>query len=70
MSEYCFPSARRFIEVWQSAGTFREVVEKLKMTRTAVRTRAARYRKRGVALKPLGADTWEDLREYAEKCLR
>jgi len=68
MSEYCYPSAREFIEVWQSADTFREVVERLGMSRSAVRTRVARYRKRGIPLKDL-TQTWDDLRAFAEECL-
>ena len=41
----------RFVTVWQSADDVDEVCKRLGMTKAAAVGRAARYRKRGIALK-------------------
>jgi hypothetical protein len=65
---------RKFVEVWQTAEDIAEVVRKLHMTRAAVRTRAFRYRQRGIPLKDLPAGDcfawidWEELAQFAKEC--
>src|SRR6267378_807867 len=69
--------APRFIEVWQTSSTRREVESRLGMTKAAVRTRACRYRELGVPLKDLPPDgmfgwswKWDVLAENARRILK
>jgi hypothetical protein len=58
---------RRFIEVWQSSSTRREVAIKLQMSAGAVRQREKRYRKNGIPLKEMETvESWEWLKQYAK----
>lgn len=60
--------ARRFVLIWNSAGSLAEVADKAGITQESASTRAHRYRKRGVPLskfprgrKPLEAIFENDL---------
>ncbi len=62
------PTPEQFVAVWQSSTSVRAVADKLKMTTSQVRTRACRYRQRGVPLKeipPLYPPDWKALAAYA-----
>jgi hypothetical protein len=59
---------REFIEAWQGSSSVKEVARKTGLSKTAIRTRACRYRKFGVPLKeyePEPLPDWEELAAYA-----
>jgi hypothetical protein len=59
---------RRFIEVWQSSSSRREVAKTLYMSAGAVRQREKRYRANGIPLKEMeSVESWEQLAEYAKE---
>lgn len=66
------PTAREFIEAWQTSDTVAKVARKLRMTADQVRVRVSRYRKNGVPLKTYALPdypTWPELAEFAKSFL-
>jgi hypothetical protein len=64
------PTPEQFIAAWQSSSSVRAVADKLKMNTNQVRTRACRYRQRGIPLKEYswpGPPDWTALAAYAMK---
>jgi hypothetical protein len=62
---------REFITVWQASNSVAEVSQKTGLSKSAVRTRACRYRQLGVRLKQfpviaIEPTDWNELAEYAE----
>lgn len=66
------PTAREFIEAWQTSDAVVKVARKLRMTPAQVRVRACRYRQKGVPLKEYELPeypAWDDLADYAKSFL-
>lgn len=63
-------SAVWFVDAWQTANTFEDIVEELPMPRSAIIARATNYRRQGVPLKEFPAEAsridWKQLKELAE----
>ena len=60
--------AKEFIRVWQEAKDIAEVSQKLKLTNSGAKEKAAYYRRHGVKLKKMGGKSydWIALAEYAK----
>jgi len=63
-----------FVQAWQTSSSVAEVASKLGMNTGQVRTRACRYRKRGVPLKEyvsgeLPVADWDDVSKFAADLL-